>query len=179
VSNEAATIIASAIAAAITLTGLIVTKESKISEFRQAWIDGLRVDLAAYIAASYVIQGKHVANVEALTSRMSELDARIRLRFKHDDPETKELLRSMNELEELLRSAPDDKTFQQGTERLREAGQRLLKNEWERVKQGEEVYRRLLTSARWAFYLAASAILAWYIYRLIVGYAWPTLKMHL
>lgn len=177
-TNETATIFASAIAAAITLTGLIVTKESKISEFRQAWIDGLRVDLAAYIASSYVIQGRHIVNVEEITSRMSELDARIHLRFKYNDPETKELLQSMDELEKLLRTAPDDKTFQQSIYKLREAGQHLLKNEWEKVKRGEQVYRRLLASARWAFYLAA-AISMWYVYRLLVGYAWPALKMHL
>jgi len=110
---------------------------------------------------------------------MSELDARIHLRFKYDDPETKELLQSMDELEKLLRSKPDDKTLRQGVEKLRVAGQHLLKDEWEKVKRGEQVYRRLLVSARWAFYLAVATIPMWYIYRLLVGYAWPALKTHL
>jgi hypothetical protein len=35
----AGTLVAAAIAAFISLVGLIITKESKVSEFRQAWID--------------------------------------------------------------------------------------------------------------------------------------------
>jgi len=39
-------IIASIIGAVVTLASLIISKESKLSEFRQAWIDSLRQEIA-------------------------------------------------------------------------------------------------------------------------------------
>src|SRR5450759_2566061 len=45
-----ATIIAALIAAAFSFVNLTLTKEQKTSEFRQAWIDALRQDLATFFA---------------------------------------------------------------------------------------------------------------------------------
>ncbi|MBS3927686.1 MAG: hypothetical protein KGZ65_03740 [Sphingomonadales bacterium] len=39
-------IIAAIIGAVVTLASLIISKESKLSEFRQAWIDSLRQEIA-------------------------------------------------------------------------------------------------------------------------------------
>jgi len=41
--------IAALIAAVVSLLGLIISKEQKTSEFRQAWIDALRSDLTAFL----------------------------------------------------------------------------------------------------------------------------------
>ncbi|MBC3906181.1 hypothetical protein [Undibacterium umbellatum] len=41
-----ATVVAALLASVLTFAGLVLAKEQKISEFRQAWIDGLRVDLS-------------------------------------------------------------------------------------------------------------------------------------
>jgi len=46
-----ATVVAAVIAGLISVVALTLTKEQKTSEFRQAWIDGLRSDLADYLAA--------------------------------------------------------------------------------------------------------------------------------
>ena len=46
------TLILGLVTAIITAVTLIATKENKISEFRQSWIDGQRADLAAAIAAA-------------------------------------------------------------------------------------------------------------------------------
>lgn len=43
-----ATLAAALLAGAIAALTLIVNKENKISEFRQAWIDGLREDLTTF-----------------------------------------------------------------------------------------------------------------------------------
>lgn len=41
--------IAAIVAALVALLGLIISKEQKVSEFRQQWIDALRADIAATI----------------------------------------------------------------------------------------------------------------------------------
>ena len=49
-SGAVATVIGASIAAGIAFLGLVVSKEQKTSEFRQAWIDALRDDLATYLS---------------------------------------------------------------------------------------------------------------------------------
>src|SRR5947208_1351430 len=44
------------IAGAFSLLGLIISKEQKVSEFRQSWIDALRNDLGLLVAHAYQIQ---------------------------------------------------------------------------------------------------------------------------
>src|SRR5579862_1385600 len=51
----AGTIIAAVIAALISLLGLIISKENKVSEFRQTWIDSLREEVAAVITHGHAI----------------------------------------------------------------------------------------------------------------------------
>jgi hypothetical protein len=46
-------VIAAFLTALVTALGLVITKENKTSEFRQAWIDALRADFATY--ASHII----------------------------------------------------------------------------------------------------------------------------
>lgn len=64
---------AALIAGIISLLGLIISKEQKTSEFRQAWIDALRADLTAYLTqvnaindATKVRYVDHAKKVEAL-----------------------------------------------------------------------------------------------------------------
>jgi hypothetical protein len=54
-------ILAPLIAGLISLLGLIISKEHKISDYRQAWIDALRADIAALIAHAHAIEGAHLA----------------------------------------------------------------------------------------------------------------------
>ena len=50
-------IAAALIAGLISLLGLIISKEQKTSEFRQAWIDGLRSELSLVIAHANALHG--------------------------------------------------------------------------------------------------------------------------
>lgn len=43
-------IIAAIIGAVVALVSLIISKESKLSEFRQAWIDSLRQEIADFLS---------------------------------------------------------------------------------------------------------------------------------
>jgi len=48
-------IVVAIIAGAFSFLGLVLSKEQKVSELRQAWIDGLREDLAAHISAVFAV----------------------------------------------------------------------------------------------------------------------------
>jgi hypothetical protein len=52
---------AALIAGLISLLGLIISKEQKVSDFRQAWIDALRSDIAAVITHAQSIHGAYLA----------------------------------------------------------------------------------------------------------------------
>ena len=46
------------VAGAFSLLGLTVAKENKVSEFRQAWIDALREDIAEFVAQAQSIHSE-------------------------------------------------------------------------------------------------------------------------
>lgn len=59
-------IAAALIAGLVSLLGLIISKEQKTSEFRQAWIDALRKELSAVIAHTNAIYGANAASLGTL-----------------------------------------------------------------------------------------------------------------
>jgi hypothetical protein len=157
----AGTIIAAAIAAFISLVGLIITKESKVSEFRQAWIDALRADIASLITHSYA--GHTTWNETTSTDTAKWLDARghvvsfneawarIKLRLNPKEKSSTALLKVLREHEDLWAkvgdAAPDWDALVSVTDRILAATQVVLKEEWQRVKRGERVYRLTTLSA--------------------------------
>jgi len=54
--SPASAIVVAIIAGAFSFLGLVLSKEAKISELRETWIDGLREDLAALISAVFVMK---------------------------------------------------------------------------------------------------------------------------
>jgi hypothetical protein len=55
-------VIAALIAGAFAFFSLVVTKETKVSEFRQAWIDALRAEISTYISRLRAVSnlGKYI-----------------------------------------------------------------------------------------------------------------------
>lgn len=159
-----ATIIASLIAAAISFVNLTLTKEQKTSEFRQAWIDALRQDLATFFAtarafarASQELQhfgagaqgGAPLSFTEQKISdlryQIAETRYRIQLRLNPREPEHAELLRLMqtaiDRQQGALANPSSTDEVLQAVERAAEFSTQILKTEWERVKQGELPFR--------------------------------------
>lgn len=146
---------ASLIAAWASLLGLIISKESKISEFRQAWIDALRSEVARLIAHANAIHGASTARPMSGGTAwdaarpdfvgINEAAALIRLRLKPTDAEEKAVLANIAELEKLL--APgvilDHDKINQEEKKLVGAAQTVVNREWRRVKHGEGGYRAL------------------------------------
>ena len=153
--GAAGAIIASMVAAFVALAGLIVSKEQKTSEFRQAWIDALRADSTSAVAQFIVYSegrafGGHPVAERSATAlvayRAAETAVRLRLNVKEDASQlTFSRLDQMNQL--IAVGDFDGTKVVARTADFIASVQPILKTEWERVKRGEFWFR----AARVAF----------------------------
>ena len=147
---------------------LIISKDQKVSEFRQAWIDGLRAESSDYVglvsslAASWAVNSKrddvHNIGSEFVSEnidRIREIDAngtRIKLRLNPNEHNNEILL--LKDIEEMI-SNPDELALRTLTDTLDKftcSIQNILKSEWERVKRGEESFNN---AKRLSYYIVA------------------------
>lgn len=160
-----ASIVAALITGAIAFINLTLSKEIKTSEFRQVWIDALRIDLAVFFAGSRAMTRAMQENASAkdrniaapvfgamTREKISEIRYQaaetyysIRLRLNMEKAEHKELLRLMkialDELNELLQAGGDVNLTLAAIDGASEYAPQILKKEWERVKAGELPFR--------------------------------------
>lgn len=142
---------AAVIAGLVSLLGLIIGKEQKVSEFRQAWIDDLRKCLVSYLVNINAIsdfirssQGKSQANEEQLKNykALNEANHGIRLRVNVSEDPAKNLLSAMDNFEKIAQNnnnlTPDK--IKELEDSFLESAKNLLKFEWKRVKEGEPIY---------------------------------------
>lgn len=151
-------IVAAMIGALMVLISTILSKEQKTSEFRQSWVDSLRSELAEFAgSASLLIHyAEHNAKktdeevMQFLSSnhdrleRLKSLAMSITLRL--NPKEHQELIkivdRFLDDLIEETKGQTDDLVNTSPTEqRFIEESQRILKEEWARVKKGEVGFR--------------------------------------
>jgi hypothetical protein len=129
----------------VSLLGLIISKEMKVSEFRQAWIDALRDDLSDLISHVSAIREEHSSgDLRASELAIYKAMARIRLRLNMDGDEEKALAARIYSLGDVLTATHTTSEVQTESEQILSTAQILLKKEWEVVKAGEPVYRRTL-----------------------------------
>jgi len=160
----------------LSLIGLSIAKEQKVSELRQKWIDKLRIDLAALVAHahqihSYIVfaikthpDGVDLMKLWAATRKdylsINKASIRIKLRLNRNECDSRMILSSMNELEaffEKLNIAIATLSQQAAAEsaaeikKIGDAIERdappLLKKEWERVKKGEPFFNGIRLAA--------------------------------
>jgi len=146
-------IAAAIIGGTIALLGLIISKEQKVSEFRQQWIDALREDVAAVIRYGHSMlrsSRKWEENSPEWESHYredfagaTEAMARIGLRL---NPKEKESIALMNAIAKHKRAVesvkePDFDAVSSAANDVVDAAQVVLKQEWVRVRSGEFVYR--------------------------------------
>lgn len=149
------TVIAALIAGFVAFLVSVFTKETKISEFRQAWIDGLRSDFSEFIAAYHFIssdleaavaeppalnQREYLRSIKDEILKIEQMQARIELRLnptKHGD-----IIRQVRELARLEEVISKDFSARKATvEKLIFSVQQLFTDEWRGVKAGELTYR--------------------------------------
>lgn len=145
-------IAAAVIGAFFAFIGLVIAKENKVSEFRQAWIDALRAEIALVIAALNNLRGISVVQVpskleafkltESFLMEANKASSAIKLRLNPREELCKEVLRLLSHLESLhMKGFPIDiQACRKCEDDLLAASQLLLKAEWHRVRTGERVF---------------------------------------
>ncbi len=164
---------AAVIAGSFSYLSLITSKEQKVSEFRQAWIDKLRTSISEYISAlSYIsILYKHWSDkpdsdrdkfqmATGVGDTYNKVNASYNdIIFRINEHETDEVGKKLNN--ELLSALKETRSLYNSSDYfkaldkcdgVRDATKPLLKYEWERVKKGEPAYRR----AKWVALIVLS-----------------------
>ena len=101
----------------------------KLAEFRQEWINGLRVDLAAYSAATF--HSKLIPYTVEQYREVIALGARMVLRMNPKDPDFEKFKTALsNALPGSTKEADETKV----SDTVVAIGQSILKREWERLK---------------------------------------------
>jgi hypothetical protein len=155
-------VLAAIIAGAVAFLASVLSKELKTSEFRQAWIDGLRDDLSDLISIHFLLQDVLATEIRGRRSverlqevlrekqkefeRMEAAAARIRLRLNPQEHQV--LLAAVQRLAEpspALREGDVSESDSRGETVIRES-QKVLKAEWKRVKRGEPIF----VATKWA-----------------------------
>ena len=119
---------AAVIAAGAAFVGMVLGKEQKTTEFRQDWINAQRNDIACMLALAANSSENLLDNAKP-RANFDEAFARVRLRENPDTPEWNFVIAELCR----LRSASD--------QRVVALTQRLLKDEWMRVRGGERSFK--------------------------------------
>jgi hypothetical protein len=165
VSDFTGVLITGFLAGCFSILALVIAKENRLSELRQAWIDSLRSEIASLVAYATLIQA-YVSMFPRKDSAESDQDqlkrfwtenqnsylelnrasAQIIMRLNplDSEPEAPRLLAVMKSLEGIfsqIRSSSAE-SVSVLTAEIENTAQPLLKKEWERVKRGELWHRR-------------------------------------
>lgn len=172
------TLLAAFMTGIFSLFTLINNKEQKVSEFRQAWIDGLRNDITGLISALFYISYYNSTRTPNNPNEAKDIEdshkqyvtscASILTRVNSQDPDTKlknindNFLEILDEIQYKFNNS-DYSGASLLSKELIEASKPLLKAEWERVKNGEKAYRKTKSFA-WSLSLTGIILLAAFLF---------------
>lgn len=143
------------------ISAAFIARGIKISEFRQAWIDGLRSDISEYIRKSHewidlYLDFNSVKKQKVKAEKAPELDrlkydalhvhSRICLRFKPDDGDANILLTELLDLLDPSKLTPNNQypSWRVLSDKSVLRARVLLKEEWETTKNPlRNVYKAL------------------------------------
>ena len=144
---------------------LTLSKEQKTSEFRQAWIDGLRADLALFYSSARALcrtmqearsEGSSDKDIEAFSFSKDQVSKmrfeaanalyRIKLRLNKNEAEHNKLNRLLDAAVKIqneinISKGKDYSKALEAIDRASSRSQDILKIEWERVKDGETSFK--------------------------------------
>ncbi|MDQ0548209.1 hypothetical protein ACKVM9_002431 [Pantoea agglomerans] len=141
--NPWGAIIAALIAGFIAFIGMVITKENKISEFRQEWIKELRSLIAKLYYLYGFIRLDSALNPKERKEKNNEINeviANINLHLNHGNksPHEEKLQEAITMLNGKVESGETKMTPY--FDELLKCSHLVLKEEWERVKKGEKSY---------------------------------------
>lgn len=169
-------IIVALIAVFASFIGLIISKEQKISEFRQAWINTLRDDISKFIgqidkvkklvlinkAASEDKKEETSNNVILGSTEMRELQSKIALLINPKENKHTEMI---DLLDTMILNIMQQQENRMNIKTLTELSQQILKEEWDRVKKGEPIFKFF----KWAFGITTVGVIIYSIYKVLFG----------
>lgn len=170
-------LVIAALAVIGTVVSLVISKEQKTSEFRQAWITELRTSLVQLLATYEVLKKDSVADVNDIKEAFKKINAtssEIYLRLNHGMPseEEKKLREIITSLNVQVSAGTNSADLKLYFDAYTNASHAVLKKEWERVKRGEFGYRffKFFSIIFMIFFLILCGIFLWHHYPQIWGY---------
>ncbi|MBE9489652.1 MAG: hypothetical protein IMY67_05110 [Bacteroidetes bacterium] len=170
-----AAVLAAFVTGILSLVNLIISKDIKISELRQNWINSLREEVSSFIATANSVSAEWKChpdktdgvnfiskNIE-LIHKLDTLSHKIRLRLNPKEHE--DTITLVNDIERLLSSPVqinNSNNLMLYFEKLNTQTQNILKEEWKRVKSGEPSYKILKVTS--IIFLITILITSKYIY---------------
>jgi hypothetical protein len=180
----AGAVIAALITGIISLANMMIAKDQRITEFRQAWIDSLRTDVAEFIASATAIpvMGRLINYKQSKTDSQSSavldmvdyskeylpklINGYNKIILRLNPKEHMKLIGYLDTLKDAARisSKNDQQKVEIKCHDVLHETQKILKEEWERVKHGEIIYRitKWLMFAMVVLLLIISIVGAWY-----------------
>ena len=176
-------IIAAFIAGLFSFLGLVIAKENKVSEFRQAWIDALRADIARYSAAVSLLAHAQASWQDDQTitwdqyfklmqptvdvALAAQTSIMLRINPNDSDAQLSALNKALlNRIQEITAAINNDE-YEEAARKAKALhldATPILKREWGRVKAGERVY----AVAKWlalTFVIASAAAMIAFLLR--------------
>jgi hypothetical protein len=169
-------ILAACITGTVSFVSLVISKEQKISEFRQAWIDAFRQELSEFSSQARRLSAEETPiNLKALSSETAQIEARneellrpdpfhenrqrmaqayyaLRLRLNPSESDHKALLKHLDNIYRILYESAESIMFSRVVSELDSlavVAQEILKREWIRVKVGEKGFQTVGTITKW------------------------------
>jgi hypothetical protein len=167
-------VIAALIGAMISLVSLVVSKESKVSEFRQNWIVEIRQDLARFMTHLTAMEDsarvrfdndkERFEKTRDSIAKLNEEYFAITLRLNPDEEMSKLVKSSMVNLAHIIADPRrDEVAINDEKVKFIESSNRLLKSEWVRVRDGERTYNRTKMTAVSVVFILLFGIVAFFI----------------
>ncbi len=164
-------VIAALIGAMISLVGLIVTKEAKVSEFRQAWIDKVRNELALFMTHLNALEDargikfetpkEQFQSTKESTAKLNESYFSVALRLNLNETSAQAVHSAMISLARMVNDPHRDTSrYETLKSEFISSSNVLLKHEWVRVRDGEDTYKRTKRTAFWGALISIILIAA-------------------
>ena len=165
-------VVGAAIGGGVAFLAAVFTKETKTSEFRQQWIDGLRNDISEFLAhataiATFLDAKRHHKDTDIQEKLYSKDDefatfqtCRRRIILRLNPKEHAEFAKEIDGLGSLSPIDLSKDGVNCRADKITLLATDILKSEWKRVAKGEPIFR-YTTRASGAFLFGTLLYLGW------------------
>ncbi|TDM51393.1 hypothetical protein [Aliivibrio fischeri] len=168
------------IAAFVSFVGLLISKEQKVSEFRQTWIDRVRGDVAelignsSYIMHAWLLVAKDYKKNKKVGDKFlsdnilifRDIDIIIsRIKLSLNPVKDKRMMDALSRIEDATLEPSKINKLEKAVNEVERLSHVIFKTEWERVKSGEPFF----SFSKWIVGLSIPALFIWLLYSWFIG----------